>query len=161
MQLGSTLIAISNDARGWLKAWAGDFTDAEAVENHGAPANPLVWQLGHLAVTEDFVSGLFGGKTGVTTKELQAICGSGCPTPTRDTRYASLTDLWTMLERTHANLLAVAEQASDADFERQPNQDNPFFKTLGQALYEAALHENYHVGEIGTLRKALRKKRIG
>jgi hypothetical protein len=30
MDIKPTLIAISNDARGWLKVWAHDFTEAEA-----------------------------------------------------------------------------------------------------------------------------------
>ena len=51
MELKDTLRAISNETRGWLKAWAGDFTEAEANEpvgNDTAP-HPLAWQLGHLA----------------------------------------------------------------------------------------------------------------
>jgi hypothetical protein len=38
---------------------------------------------------------------------------------------------------------------------------NPYFHTLGQGVYEAALHENYHVGQIGALRKRIGKSRIG
>lgn len=80
MELQDTLRDISNDARGWLKAWASDFTDVEASQ------------------------------------------------PVRDSRA--------------------------------PNP-NPYFHSLGQGVYEAALHENYHVGEIAALRKVLGKPRIG
>jgi hypothetical protein len=38
---------------------------------------------------------------------------------------------------------------------------NPYFHNLGQGVYEVALHENYHVGEIAALRKILGKPRIG
>jgi hypothetical protein len=38
---------------------------------------------------------------------------------------------------------------------------NPYFHSLGQGVYEAALHENYHVGEIAALRQVLAKPRIG
>jgi hypothetical protein len=37
---------------------------------------------------------------------------------------------------------------------------NPYFHSLAQGVYEAALHENYHVGEIAAVRKALGKARI-
>ena len=48
MELKDTLRAISDGARGWLKAWARDFTEEEARRPTGdsrAP-NPLAWQLG-------------------------------------------------------------------------------------------------------------------
>lgn len=62
---------------------------------------------------------------------------------------------------THAQLLSLLDQASDSGLDRPPREANPFFKSLGQAIYGAALHESYHVGEIGALRKALGKPRIG
>ena len=61
MELKDTLRAISNDARGWLKAWARDFLDSEARRpiGDGRAPNPLAWQFGHLACTEDDVAALF------------------------------------------------------------------------------------------------------
>jgi hypothetical protein len=161
MQLRDALLAISNDARGWLKAWASDFTEAEAKDSGGTPTNPIAWHLGHLASTEDEVYQLFTGKPGVAPADLVAACGSGCPVPGAATRYPALAELWALLERTHAQIESLIGTATDADFDRPPLKENRFFKTLGQAVYEAALHENYHVGEIATLRKALGKKRIG
>ena len=40
MELQDTLRDISNDARGWLKAWAGDFTEAEASQPVGDSRAP-------------------------------------------------------------------------------------------------------------------------
>ncbi len=159
MKLRDALLGISNDARGWLKAWAQDFTPAEATRA-GSGSHPLAWHLGHLACVEDDVYQLFSGKPGITDKELQTTCGSGCPPPSTDTRYPPLVELWTLLDRTHANVASLLETANDGDFDRPPFKENRFFKSLGQAVYECALHENYHVGVIATLRKALDKKAI-
>ena len=161
MQLGPTLIAISNDARGWLKAWGSDFTEAEAGQKGGGTANPFAWQLGHLAAAEEEGAKLFGAAGGIVPEAVRAVCASGCPAPTAVTRYPPVAELWAMLERTHGQLLAIAERATEADFDRPSVPKNRFFHTLGQTIYELALHENYHVGEIGTLRKALGKKKIG
>ncbi len=142
MELRQTLIAISNDARGWLQAWSRDFTEREAAENGpgGGRPNPLAWQLGHLACVED------------------EVCA---PQPPPDTTYPPLPDLWALLERTHRRLLELVERATPEDLDRAPRTPNKFFTSLGQAVYEVALHENYHVGEIGALRKALGKPGIG
>lgn len=42
-----------------------------------------------------------------------------------------------------------------------PRLAHPCLRSLGQAVYEAALHKSYHVGEIATLRMSLGKARIG
>jgi hypothetical protein len=163
MELRETLIAISDDARGWLQIWSRDFTEGEATESgagEGRP-NPLAWQLGHLACVEDDVGQLFGAGGSLVPGELRAICTSGAPRPRADTRYPALPELWSLLERTHGRLLDLVRSATPEDFDRPPRTPNRFFRSLGQAVYEAALHENYHVGEIGALRKALGKPAIG
>lgn len=166
MELKDTLRAISDDARGWLKAWARDFTEAEAVQPAGDSRvpNPLAWQLGHLACTEEDVAGLFAvgaAPEPLVPAALRAVCATGSPAPTAETRYLPLEALWALLDRTHERLLAVLDAATTADLDRPPRVANPYFHSLGQAVYEAALHENYHVGEIAALRKVLGKPRIG
>ena len=166
MELKDTLRAISNDARGWLKAWARDFTEAEARQPTGddrAP-NPLAWQLGHLACTEEDVAGLFAAGAApapLVPDSLRKVCATGSPTPSPTTEYPSLADLWSLLDRTHERLLGVLDAASPEELDRPPRVANPYFNSLGQGVYEAALHENYHVGEIAALRKVLGKPRIG
>ncbi|MEP7326851.1 MAG: DinB family protein [Gemmatimonadota bacterium] len=161
MDLHQALVDISNDARGWLKAWTGDFTDAEATRTVPGGPNPLAWHLGHLASVEDDVVALFSGAGLKVPPALRALVATGCPGPTAETRYPPLSDLWRMLEDSHARLISLAEKATPADLDREPLTPNRFFRSLGQAIYEAALHENYHVGEIGALRKALGKPKMG
>lgn len=69
--------------------------------------------------------------------------------------------LWALLNETHAGLLELLGRAGEEDLARPPRQPNPYFRSLGRAIYEAALHEAYHVGEIAALRKSLGKARIG
>jgi hypothetical protein len=160
------LEAISNDARGWLRLWARDFSEAEArlpVPANRAP-NPLAWQLGHIACVEDDVAQLFTQEerpASLVPGPLRATCATGSPVPDQTTEYPALPELWALLERTHTRLLAILDAAEDADLERPPRVANPYFRSLAQGVYEAALHENYHVGEIGAVRKALGKARIG
>ena len=166
MELKDTLRTISNDARGWLKAWAGDFTEAEAalpIGDRRAP-NPLAWQLGHLACTEEDVAALFSvgaPPEPMVPGSLRAVCATGSPAPTPESQYLGLDALWALLDRTHERLLGVLDAATAAELDRPPRAANPYFRSLGQGVYEAALHENYHVGEIAALRKVLGKARIG
>jgi len=162
MEIRQTLIDIANDSRGWLKVWAKDFTADEASRSAGPTGpNPLAWQLGHLACVDDDVHQLFSDTPTIVPAELRAVCATGSPGPMSSTSYPPLAELWTLLERTHTRLLHLVEQADASDLDRPPLETNPYFRTLGQAVYEVALHQTYHVGEIATLRKALGKTRIG
>lgn len=166
MELKDTLVAISNDARSWLKIWGRDFTDREALQPTADPRvpNPLAWQLGHLACVEEDVAQLFSPgapPSPLVPGQLRAVCATGSAPPSPETRYLPLAELWALLDRTHAQLLRVLEDAGAADLDRAPRVPNPYFRSLGQGVYEAALHENYHVGEIAALRKVLGKPRIG
>ncbi len=165
MDAKSMLQAISEDARGWLKAWARDFTEEEArlPEPGNRAPNPLAWQLSHIASVEDDVVQLFTQEEhpqSLVPAALRASCATGSPPPSNTTEFLSLTELWALLERTHTRLLTILEEADDADLDRPPRVTNPYFRSLGQGVYEAALHENYHVGEIAAVRKALGKARI-
>jgi hypothetical protein len=165
MDVKPMLVAISNDARGWLKVWTQDFSEAEAHQSAGSRTpNPLAWQLGHLASVEDDVGQLFTQEErseSVVPADLRATCATGSPAPDHMTKYPSLAELWALLERTHTQLLTILNAAEGADLDRPPRVANPYFHSLAQGVYEAALHENYHVGEIAALRKALGKARIG
>lgn len=160
------LTGISNEARGWLKAWARDFTDAEALQPVADPRapNPLAWHLGHLACVEEDVTLLFSPTPpaeGIVPQPLRSVCATGSPAPSAGTRYPPLQDLWALVDRTHERLLGLLEGAQPADLDRPARIANPYFHTMGQGIYKAALHENYHVGEIVALRKLLGKPRIG
>jgi hypothetical protein len=84
MELKDTLRAISNDARGWLKTWARDFTQEEArrpIGDSRAP-HPLAWQLGHLACTQEDVAGFFStgpAPAPLVPGALRVACGRGGP----------------------------------------------------------------------------------
>jgi len=153
------LIAMANDARGWLEAWAKDFAESEATATGGAPLNPIAWQLGHIASAQDHVYQLFTGEPTIVPKGVWQVSGIGQPPPPADVRYASLAELWALLGRTQQRLLGLLDGASESDLERPPLEENKHFHTLAQATYEISLHENYHVGMIGALRKALGKTR--
>lgn len=161
MEIGPALIDISNDARSWLTTWTEGFTQKHATDAGGTKTNPIAWQLGHLACVEDDVFRLFAGEAGVVPEQVRAVCASGCSAPTAATEYPPLRELWSLLDQTHARLTSLVEDADAEDLDRAPLQENRFFQSLGQAIYEAALHETYHVGEIATLRKALGLGTIG
>jgi hypothetical protein len=160
MHSQQALLGITKSAREWLRYWSSDFSEKEAVTSAGTGANPLAWQLGHIACTQDMVYSLFTGKPGVVPEAVRSLCGTSSPAPTEGTRFPPMAELWGLLERTQANVLQLIETASDADLDKPPVKPHPFFHTLGQSVYTIATNEAYHTGQVGVIRKALGKKPI-
>ena len=162
MRTKEAILGTLKEARGWLDAWSGGFTDKEARSSRGAPVNPLAWQLGHIASTQDDVIRSFS-KTGrgVVPESLRKLCGNGCPPPTARTRLPSQRVLRGHLKRTFSTLTKLVQAASEKDLDRPPRTENPYFHSLGQATYAIALHETYHVGALAALRKAWKKPPLG
>jgi hypothetical protein len=162
MRTKDAILGTLNDARGWLDAWSAGFSEREARSSAGAHVHPLAWQLGHVACTQDDVIRLFSkdGK-GVVPESLRKLCGNGCPAPGPRTRYPSLRALRGHLKRTHAALTRLVASATDKGLDRPPRTENPYFRSLGQGVYEIALHEMYHVGAMAALRSAWKKPKMG
>lgn len=158
MRPHDVLLGVLKNARGWLEGWSDGFTEAQARSSRGAPVNPLAWHLGHVAATQDDVVRLFSKNgRGVVPEALRRICGNGCPAPTARTRYPSLRTLRRHLKRTQAALTRLVKASTAKGLDRPPRTENPYFHSLGQAVYEISLHELYHVGAIGVLRRAWKK----
>jgi len=87
MRTKDALIAAVKSARGWTKAWGGDFREADARRSGRSPANPIAWQLGHIACAQDDVLRLFPGQRGVVPSALRAVCATGSPLPRREREW--------------------------------------------------------------------------
>jgi hypothetical protein len=158
MRSKEVILAMLKDARGWLDAWSEGFTDREARSSRGAHVNPLAWQLGHVAATQDDVIRLFSRDgRGVVPDALRRTFGNGCPKPGPRTRYPSLATLRRHLKRTLATLSRLVSASTERGLDRKPRVENAWFRSLGHGAYEIALHEMYHVGAIAVLRRAWKK----
>jgi hypothetical protein len=74
-------------------------------------------------------------------------------------------DCWRALpgRRTTAALRGTSQSQRRVTRHRSPRKTrvpHPYCHALGQAIYEIALNENYHIGQIAALRKLLGKPRI-
>lgn len=147
-------------SRGMLARLAEDFTPEEATRRAGSH-KPLVWFLGHVAVTDNYFLTLFGGHESAIPEERLARYGRGSD-GSADFSDASLEELIAVLdtlkERVHAVIAALAPE----DLERAPATPvgHPAFKNLGSALALVVSHCAYHAGQIGDLRRELGKDPI-
>jgi uncharacterized damage-inducible protein DinB len=151
------LLAQYDLARGMLARLASDFSEEDATRSAGGQ-KPLVWYLGHVAITDNYFLQLFGGEAAALSDEYIKRYGRGSDGES-DFSDASKADvvalLETLKERVHVLLGSLAPE--DLARESGVEKVHPMFKTLGSALTLVVAHCAYHAGQVGDLRRELGK----
>ena len=127
-----------------------DVSEAEAGQ---LPNNlsPMIWQLGHLALSDGGFFRLAGG-TSPAPDSFKGFfrTGSGGAAD-----YPPLSDVRPVYEAAQRELERLAQSA---DLAQQVESRN--FATIGEMLVFAAYHRGYHIGKMTTLRALLGKPRL-
>ncbi|HLT58638.1 MAG: DinB family protein [Limnochordales bacterium] len=136
---------------GMIDRAVSDLTEEEAAQSpHGLA--PIVWQVGHLAVSEArLVQQLLGVEV-----ELPASYGDLFPFGSSGTgSFPPLAEVRENFTRVHQQLLKAAE----GDLARAVD-GGQLYSTAAGALMFADRHRWYHIGKIMTLRSLLGKPRL-
>ena len=148
------LIKQFDTIRSWTLALAGDFTEEEA-QRVAEPLNTsLVWNLGHIAVNENEALHKFFGQS-----LLDQSFTSRFTTGSKPGAVGSVTkdEVLKKLTAVRKAFKAKLAKVRPADLSKKPKPKSDFYKTLRDALYVLSLHEGYHSGKIGTLRRFMGK----
>jgi len=127
-----------------------DVSEAEAGQ---LPNNlsPMIWQLGHLALSDGGFFRLAGG-TSPAPDSFKGFfrTGSGGAAD-----YPPLSDVKPVFEAAQRELERLAQSADLAQ-----RVESRSFATIGEMLVFAAYHRGYHIGKMTTLRALLGKPRL-
>jgi len=127
-----------------------DLTEEEARDApHGL--TPIIWQLGHLVVSDAGYLRRAGGAIALPPRygDLFAMGTGG------RAEYPPLAEVRGRFEPIHRALLDVARTADyGAPVEGRS------YRTVGELLAFVAYHRGYHIGKMTTLRALLRKPRL-
>ncbi|TMJ03789.1 MAG: DinB family protein [Bacillati bacterium ANGP1] len=127
-----------------------DVSDSEAVQT---PHNltPIIWQLGHLALSDGGFLRLAGG-TSPAPELFKGFFKTGSGGPAG---YPPLGEVKPVFEAAQRELERLAQFAN---LEQPVESRN--CATIGEMLIFAAYHRGYHIGKMTTLRALLGKPRL-
>ncbi len=127
-----------------------DVSDAEARQT---PHNlsPIVWQLGHLALSDGGFFRLAGG-TSPAPESFKGFFKTGSGGPAE---YPLLAEVRAVFEAAQRELERLGQSANLAQSVESRN-----YATIGEMLIFAAYHRGYHIGKMTTLRALLGKPRL-
>jgi len=128
-----------------------DLTDEEAGRVLAGKLTPMIWQVGHVTLTEAGYA-----QRGAVPVELPGSYETFFKMGTGgQAKYPPLADVRRAFDATHQALLKVA---STADYATPA--EGRAFSNIGEMLVGACIHRGYHIGKMTTLRALLEKKRL-
>ncbi len=141
---------------GYANMLLEDIPDEQLADQPGGIVNHGAWQIGHMAVSSDSLSGLLGLERQLMAWDELFNMGSQ---PTADrSAYPGKADLLTALATGHERITKAAESA-DPDLFTQPTPNEKmrqFFPTIGDILaFVCTTHEGTHLGQLSAWRKAI------
>jgi uncharacterized protein YndB with AHSA1/START domain/uncharacterized damage-inducible protein DinB len=127
-------------------------TDEDVWRRPTDRTNPMQWILGHMVATRAQMLKTFGESVDTGWGDTFARGAGLGPTASYPTREAIQAVSRDVNSRLYARLGAL----TDADLARPaPLRPTPAIQTLGDLLSFFALHDTYHVGQLGYARKAI------
>jgi len=154
MSVQESLIAGFQGAYMVLKLNSAGLTEEKSREHPIEGASCVNWVLGHVL----YVRSLFGPALGIKPEigpDWEAVYNRGTSGKVDMGAGATLADLEARFERSNAAVLSRIAELTPAELDQII--DHPAFgpKPLEQYLALLLMHEGYHIGQLGILRRGL------
>lgn len=147
------LIKQLDSIRSWTLALAKDFSEEEAQKLAEPLRTNLVWNLGHMAVSDNGLLQRFFSQSALDSNFIARFDTGSNPAAAGHVTKQEM--LKTMAE-VRKKLKNKLSRVRPAELNKEPKQKT-WYKTMREAIYLTTLHEGYHAGKIGTLRRFMGK----
>ena len=127
----------------------------QCTAQSGPVTNHVLWTLGHVAMTNDWLASLIDGRPALP-KAFESLFGMGSVPVVDTSKYPSLAEVRAEFDRGYERLVSAAKKRNDAEL-LTPPLGNSFGFTNNKldSVLKAAWHEGWHIGQIADLRRGL------
>ena len=134
-----------------------DVTDDEASVWPQPAGNAIAWLVGHMMFVRQAFAGAFGKERFLSPEMTELFKRGSKPTPA--TALPSLSELRPIFERSHAALVEVVSGLDEETLAKKapfsPGGDPN--ETVGSLMLKIVVHEAYHAGQLGVVRRLVGK----
>lgn len=132
-----------------------NFPEGKATHQPAATDNHLLWNLGHLATTYLWLTGLAGGDAGKLPDSYSVLFNKDKPT-SDPKKYPPLAEVRKAFDDQYNRFIAAFEKIPDAALNDSiADKCGGFANTKLDLAHRAAWHEGWHAGQISSVRRAL------
>jgi hypothetical protein len=148
-------IALFKFAHSTTTKWATGFSDQQMVAQATPTSNHVLWCLGHLAISNAWFASMIDGAPIGFSDEWDKVFGMNSKPVSDASAYPPISEVWAAYHKSAERLEDAARARTDADLLKPPAGDSGgFLNDRLDAIYKAAWHEGWHLGQIAEARKA-------
>jgi hypothetical protein len=152
-------IELMNFAHGLLNKAIDTVPADKATFQTHATCNHVLWTLGHLASTYNWLSTTID-PTGATTPKLpetyKALFTGECKPTADPSRYPPLAEVRKNYDAAFGAFLKLVEGLKESDLWTKPASDTGgFCSSKIDAAYKCAWHDGWHLGQVTDIRRTL------
>lgn len=115
--------------------------------------NPGIWILGHIAINRANYLHYAKGDTERIPDGWASLFGRSSLVHEDLTLFPDPTNIRKFMKAEQAAALAYLETLSDQDLQQPPVISTATYKTIAEVFYATAVHESYHAGQFGLIRR--------
>jgi len=120
-------------------------------EVDGKKFNPVIWEIGHLANSENFLGTyLTGGKS--LKFNWAPLFGIGVTPPAKE-EYPDYKDIWDTFKEVHENTMRHIAALTDEQLDAPSKMEFAMITDVRGAIQHCIRHEGTHIGHLGWLAK--------
>lgn len=136
--------------------YASGFSDDQLTHQPVPTSNHLLWNIGHLAISNQWFASMVDGQPHGVSDAWDALFGmKSRPVPDAGA-YPSYAEVRAAYEVAGQRMKAAAAALTDAELAMPPaGETGGFLNDKLDAVMKAAWHEGWHLGQICEVRKAL------
>ena len=162
MNVNAFAVSTLEQAREHTVAAVEGLTGEEMLFQPKAGMNHALWLLGHIAESENGLLLGFCKGANLLPVGWHEKFGIGSKPVADRAKYPSREEVLKLMEKVHAAAIEYVRSLSPEDLDRRPagidrlpERAQALFATIGKCIYQHALHESSHAGQIATLRRFL------
>ncbi len=157
LETGLAALAFS---RHILDGFLSDFPEEKLTYQPFPGANHVLWNAGHLALTDDFFLIQLGGKQAQCPESWNELFWMGSTPIDEPGKYPSLAEIQKALQDNRAALVKWFKAMTPEELtEPLPDDYEGFASDRCKLISTIACHETMHTGQISVIRNALKLKR--
>lgn len=139
-----------------IMTFAKDWPANKVTAMPAAHDKHLLWNIGHLATSNDWFFGLMTGEPGICPEAWQKVFGMGSQPADNPSQYPSLDEVMVKFKASVDRIAGELRKRTDAEMARPVVGDaHGLAKDRLDAALRAAWHMGWHLGQIANTRKGL------
>ena len=150
-QVLAEMLDSTRDFTKWYLSMLKDVDVYKIFELEGKKFNPVIWEIGHLANSENFLGTYLTGGKGLKF-DWAPLFGIGVTPPSKE-NYPDYKEIWSTFNEVHKNTISHISLLTDEQLDAPSRMEFAMITDVRGAIQHCIRHEGTHIGHLGWLAK--------